>query len=457
MNARTRSRLFEIAYWRSHSMLGREAEATVPETVPARAAVPLSLTGHRPPLAEVDVNVWGNPVKIKKFIEHLAALHLQQDLLSKPSVYKAAGGRGIEAHLLPVKMLTTAFSSQDGISAPNVLVRRQNEDVLDQAIFIQDEIRSGSAQVIAVTGGLGTGKSVSANFLFLQQFCALQVGTLQMLFFRVDRALFCAQFNQRIQRVTVEYVKSAGCNFNQHLLHIKDVVSYQAIAANSILFLVEFTDTELGSPGLDFELRGRFHIVFWAGPSAYTASLIRASRATVVWVNPPSEEEIMLSVQAMYELQPESCKFAYHPRGIHLPLNQALEVVAKRAAQVGPNLRLVTCDDCTFDSYLRDMSCPRSIETAVSLLPKVRAYFLPCGVERYLVPVSLPQPAAPLTRATGESGQRVHHQHGFRFVSDHAATLMSIHAQEDRHRRALDGLGLLSPMQELESALGAEP
>jgi hypothetical protein len=422
-------------------MLGREAEATVPETVPARAAVPLSLTGHRPPLAEVDVNVWGNPVKIKKFIEHLAALHLQQDLLSKPSVYKAAGGRGIEAHLLPVKMLTTAFSSQDGISAPNVLVRRQNEDVLDQAIFIQNEIRSGSAHVIAVTGGLGTGKSVSANFLFLQQFCALQVGTLQMLFFRVDRALFCAQFDRRIQRVTVEYVKSAGCNFNQHLLHIKDVVSYQAIAANRILFLVEFTDTELGSPGLDFELRGRFHIVFWAGPSAYTESLIRASRA------PPSEEEIMLSVQAMYELQPESCKFAYNPRGERLPLNQALEVVAKRVSQVGPNLRLVTCDHSAYDSYIRDMSCSHSIESAVSLLPKVRAYFLPCGVERYLVPVSLPQPAAQLA-----PGLRGHLEHNFRFVSDYAAKLISRHVQEDRHRRALDTLVLLSPMQELESA-----
>jgi hypothetical protein len=427
-------------------MLGREAEATVPETVPARAAVPLSLTGHRPPLAEVDVNVWGNPVKIKKFIEHLAALHLQQDLLSKSSVYKAAGGRGIEAHLLPVKMLTTAFSSQDGISAPNVLVRRQNEDVLDQAIFIQDEIRSGSAQVIAVTGGLGTGKSVSANFLFLQQFCALQVGTLQLLFFRVDRALFCAQFDQGIQRVTVEFIKSAGCNFNQHLLHIKDVVSYQAIPANRVLFLVEFTDTELGSPGLDFELRGRFHIVFWAGPSAYTESLIRATRATVVWVNPPSEEEIMLSVQAMYELQPESCKFAYNPLGERLSLNQALEVVAKRVAQVGPNLRLVTCDHSAYDSCLRDMSCPRSIETAVSLLPKVRPYFLPCGVERYIMPVSLPQAAAQLAPATAVKGFRGHLKRKFRFVSDHAATLISIHAQEDRHRRALDDLDLLSPM-----------
>jgi hypothetical protein len=422
--------------------------------------------------------------------EAFAAEHLssQKPVPKKYVASTVKGNVSVEATMYKCRLPTSMYSKQEAMSAPNVELHRTGALSLAQEAAVADLL--GRGRSVVVVGSPGIGKSTSANRVYLSQVDALKAGRVKLVFLRVDQELFVASYRNNTGRVEVEFLSEAPeGGINSHLGFISrlqlsgryaEMLGPHPRTADTV-FLVEMTEEELSSGQSSLERRRNVCLILWASnrniEGLVKAGHTKSGRLTVLLCDPMSSEEVLLSATAMADLQFETCAFARS--GAYgdtlLTKEEAIERVAARIREVGPNLRVVTSDEKTYEAYCMGMMPNAKLQGLANRLDMISLYTMPERGSLFFVPhakahVTIPdvaltyrlaapgfyeernEPSSPASLLTAEDWGKPMYE--FDFASNLALARIQQYITTDAHVQALRDSGLYSAGQERISALG---
>ena len=243
-----------------------------------------------------------------------------------------------------VLFVGSLFERQREISAPHVHMVRVGTLNSSRRMAALDDVSRGD--VVAFIGAAGTGKSHELSVILNDLFTRLlnPDSSLSFVFFRVNFDLYCASRCEN--GVIVEHVPDC-VTFAAQAAHIEARIEQLDCNPENAIFAVDLQEQEgsenpqltalLGVCGVLAVVSHRHsHHLF------KDADKCSGDRFKKYLVPPMTEDEIFACGHAMYDLEPQSCRFAWlHNSQSVCNKNDALKILATRMQYVGPILRFI--------------------------------------------------------------------------------------------------------------------
>lgn len=216
----------------------------------------------------------------------------------------------------------------------------------------------------------GTGKSNSALSFYIQYFELLEATTLNLFYFRIDGHLFCARYAIG-DGVVVAHTASTS-SFEQQVDYICQQIhneTHEGVTPTAV-YICEFYEYELSQKAPNMEFAHSFGLLYVTSNrdmEYLTKALSKADEHHVFIVDKHSEVEAMLCAEAMFDLDPDTCKWA-SDNGTQLTKPAALQKVQLRIVNVGPILNYSFGSDDMYNMRVMEMQQARDASGALSEL-----------------------------------------------------------------------------------------